>query len=589
MDQPQLSIDHRMEPLAPGLSLGKFRIVSVLGHDCAGVVYEADDTRQNRRVALRQLDKALSRSPQALNSYFTEARAAARVSHPNVAAVLGIEEYDGGHLVVMEFAGGGSAADKLAVLGRLPWRDATRFAADACRGLGAAHDAGLVHRDIQPAKLLVTHDGTVKVADLGCVPPGAITRSPYMPPEQWRNEALDARSDVYALGATYYTLLTGKPPFGAGATALQLPRDHCERPVPNVRAGLPNVPLRCDAIIRRAMAKDPAQRYPTAAAMLADLQATLAADDTPGPPPPPPSILKPPRAALWQRLATGAGWLAAVAALLGAGYFVVSRRDADEKAAKSSAKSERQLPTALPTVTNSVGMTLARVPAGLFLMGEPFIADARPPHPVKISRPFLIGVYEVTQGQYQRVTGVNPSAVQSPRLPVEQVTWGEAVAFCERLSALDAEKAAGRVYRLPTEAEWEYCCRAGTGGPFAVGPALTPATANCLLGGLGRPAPVGTFAPNPWGLYDMHGNVAEWCADRYSPVYYGLSPVIDPTGPAAGTRRVVRGGSWNSPPEDCHSAKRIDKFAPDARSPEVGFRVICTEKSGPETNTAREP
>mgnify|MGYP001391923129 FL=1 len=140
---------------------------------------------------------------------------------------------------------------------------------------------------------------------------------------------------------------------------------------------------------------------------------------------------------------------------------------------------------------------------------------------------------------------------------------------------LEAERRAGRTYRLPTEAEWEYCCRAGARGNFAFGATLGVAHANFRSSGLNRTTPTSAYPPNAWGLYDVHGNLWEWCADWYKLDYYREAPVNDPPGPARGTRRVARGGAYNSPAEDCMAAFRCDRFAPDERNASVGFRVIC--------------
>jgi formylglycine-generating enzyme required for sulfatase activity len=213
-------------------------------------------------------------------------------------------------------------------------------------------------------------------------------------------------------------------------------------------------------------------------------------------------------------------------------------------------------------------------------MGDRLIADA-PPHRVQISRPFLIGTHEVTQAEYKAVVGSNPSEFLSDIRPVESVTWAEAVDFCAKLSARASERTAGRAYRLPTEAEWEFACRAGTNTPFGIGSTLSAETANTRLSGLLSTTPAGTYMPNPWGLHDTHGNVWEWCADWYDVMYYINSPVaIDPPGPETGTKRVTRGGSWQTEPADCRSAFRNDAFAPDTRSPAVGFRVVCTADGG---------
>ncbi|MFO0427338.1 MAG: formylglycine-generating enzyme family protein [Planctomyces sp.] len=253
-------------------------------------------------------------------------------------------------------------------------------------------------------------------------------------------------------------------------------------------------------------------------------------------------------------------------------------------------------------ITNSIGMQLKEIPAGQFLMGAPETEsgsriDERPVHQVTISKAFRLGVYEVTQAEYLKVTATNPAYFSSTgdgrdkvkelncdRLPVEQVSWDDAVAFCEKLSALPEEKAAGRVYRLPTEAEWQYSCRAGTDTPFHFGNAMGSSDANINgnfpYGGaprgpfLGRTVPVGSYKPNAFGLYDMHGNVAELTADRYGRKYFEESPSVDPKGPENGNDRVVLGGSWGTDASRCRSAFRRSN-ATSGKAYYFGFRVAC--------------
>jgi formylglycine-generating enzyme required for sulfatase activity len=252
-------------------------------------------------------------------------------------------------------------------------------------------------------------------------------------------------------------------------------------------------------------------------------------------------------------------------------------------------------------IVNSIDMKLAPIPAGKFLMGSPTAEAERDSeelqHEVVITQPFYMGVHEVTQAQYQRVVGTNASHFNAkngggPDHPVEQVRWKDAVEFCNRLSNLPAEKDAGRVYRLPTEAEWEYACRAGSATVFHCGAALST-EANCngnypygtTSKGpyLQKTAKVGSYAPNAWGLYDMHGNVSEWCSDWYDPDYYRLSPKEEPKGPGKGVVptgfasdyfRVVRGGCWLDEARACRAAYR---FRLQSSEPYrlVGFRVVC--------------
>jgi formylglycine-generating enzyme required for sulfatase activity len=170
--------------------------------------------------------------------------------------------------------------------------------------------------------------------------------------------------------------------------------------------------------------------------------------------------------------------------------------------------------------------------------------------------------------------------------PVDSLTWDEAVLFCNKLSALPAEKAARRFYRLPTEAEWEYACRAGakTHTPFSFGKSLSSRQANfdgtqpygdAERGpSLGRTAKVGSYKPNAWGLYDMHGNVWQWCSDWYARDYYTNCPRTDPPGPEKGTRRVSRGGAWYNPARYVRTGER-NSNVPSTRNLGYGFRIVA--------------
>jgi formylglycine-generating enzyme required for sulfatase activity len=172
--------------------------------------------------------------------------------------------------------------------------------------------------------------------------------------------------------------------------------------------------------------------------------------------------------------------------------------------------------------------------------------------------------------------GNNPSKFRGgPAHPVERVSWNKAVEFCRRLSDLPEEKAAGAVYRLPTEAEWEYACRAGTTTLFCFGNGATSLQQYAWWRGNAgeRTHPVGRLQPKAWGLFDVHGNVWEWCRDRHNGQHYGPSRAIDPAGPATGSRRVIRGGSWFNGAGQCRSASRYDDL-PHIEFHNLGFRVL---------------
>jgi formylglycine-generating enzyme required for sulfatase activity len=231
------------------------------------------------------------------------------------------------------------------------------------------------------------------------------------------------------------------------------------------------------------------------------------------------------------------------------------------------------------------------IPPGKFQMGSPSREEARRSdeqrHEVEITRPFYLGKYEVTQEQYEALTGENPSEIHGRRLPVEMVSWAEATAFCEKLSNLTGKKV-----RLPTEAEWEYACRAGTVTPFHFGTELNGTQANCdgnhpygaqEIGPCKKgTCEVGSYSPNSWGLYDMHGNVWEWCADWYKKPYalkHKKDPLHDNNGFGrmllgllGGNGRVLRGGSWCDQSRYCRAASRNGN-APTKRGENCGFRV----------------
>jgi formylglycine-generating enzyme required for sulfatase activity len=247
-------------------------------------------------------------------------------------------------------------------------------------------------------------------------------------------------------------------------------------------------------------------------------------------------------------------------------------------------------------------MGLVLIPAGSFLMGSPpsereRSTDEGPQHTVNITRPFYLGVHPVTQEQFQRLMSANPSHFsragrgrkelkdEDPRLlPVERVPWGSAVAFCRKLSEQREERALGREYRLPTEAEWEWACRGGKAGePFYFGATLGSTQANfdgsqpygrAAIGPyLKRPTAVGSYPPNDFGLFDMHGNVWEWCSDWYGEDYYAHSPTDDPQGPPDGTEKVLRGGCWSSSGANCRAAYR-GRSDPGNHIYRFGFRVL---------------
>jgi formylglycine-generating enzyme required for sulfatase activity len=283
-------------------------------------------------------------------------------------------------------------------------------------------------------------------------------------------------------------------------------------------------------------------------------------------------------------------------------------------------------PGPVETFTNTAGMKMVRIEGGTFSMGSPAGEPGRPDvkageadpegpvHEVTVGGPFLMSATEVTFAHYWKVMDdrspkgsvTKTKGAHPPTHPVDGVTYDEAVEFCRRLTERERDQPHARpgwAYRLPTEAEWEYACRAGTAAPFGVGekgadqlvfrPQQKAVTALFTVTGGdpcedADPTPpqsisgkVGQYPPNAWGLYDMHGNVAEWCLDWYKVGYPADGPRTDPHGPAAGDRRVVRGGSFRDPASLCRSGARkgVRPFvrggdAADPNTGTIGFRVV---------------
>jgi formylglycine-generating enzyme required for sulfatase activity len=419
----------------------------------------------------------------------------------------------------------------------------------------------------------------------------------YVAPEQQYGLPVDERADEYSMAAVFYELLTGHRPLGF----VKPPSQHNPELGPGV-----------DAVLLRALEEDPDDRYPTVEALGVALHGVLSAPGVEN------QGLVPTR-----RSSRMTGMIVAVITLAmlaaGAASWIGSHRPGATSKRMMAALPPAPLParvatraagavapTLAPRLTNVLGMKLVLVPAGQFDMGSPD-TDAlakwieKPRHQVRISRPFYLGAYEVTVAEFRAFvdfTGYRTEAESSgaggsvynnqikdfeqvPALnwrnpgiartqrddePVVQVSWNDAMAFCQWLSAKD-----GRSYRPPTEAEWEYACRAGTTTRWCTGD--DPAELEQVARIQDAIHPVGGKKPNAFGLYDMHGNVWEWCLDRCGP--YPRALVVDPTGAPSGRARVLRGGACNSTSVDrTRSASRL-RQDPSFRFHRYGFRVCC--------------
>jgi len=431
--------------------------------------------------------------------------------------------------------------------------------AQVAASLGKLHrqTPPLVHGNLCPATVLVRQSGPEQwqchLASLGLGPWGGSGRAGgnlYASPERSRGDAPQPRADVYALGMLWYQLL-----------------------VRNLEATRPG-----GSAWRRKLAEQGVTQ-----AMLELLESCF--EDNPADRPAD-------AAALAERLHGMTPAAPAVATAVAEPELGVRPRSRRADVRKLFDTLEQAAPERQKLLSNSVGMKLVLIPAGTVAMGSPEAEAGRrinegPQHEVALTRDFYFAVTLVTQKQFLDVMGHNPakfSPGQGGDLenPVEYVTWLEATAFCQRLSAMPQEKQAGRKYRLPTEAEWEYACRAGTTTAFSFGAELGHGQANFdsrfPVGSragmpLQKPSRVASYPANHFGLYDIHGNVWEWCQDWFDSAYYARSPRRDPPGPEQGEFRVLRGGSWRNHAATCRSAYR-NGMPPTSRDKYTGFRVV---------------
>jgi formylglycine-generating enzyme required for sulfatase activity len=528
-------------------ALGRYQLTKLLGQGGMGAVYLAHDTQLERWVALKL---PLNAEPERL---MREARAAAGLHHPHICPVYDAGTLDGVLYLTLAYIDGPSLATALRHRPVWPLADAVALVRTVAEAMGFAHRQGVLHRDLKPANILLNAQGQPVVTDFGLakrvgpvgVDPtltatGMTLGTPaYMSPEQamGQGKRIRAPADVYALGVILFELVTGRRPF-VGATGMEVVLAILTTPPEPPSRLRPEIDAPLERIICQCLAKDPEDRFADGQA-LAEALATWQAAALPPPagcrPPPPsiPDVTAPP-----EPLRGREGWR----------------------------------------------MPFAWITPGRFFMGSPltFTAaedDEQPRHQVALTQGFALGVYPVTQAEWQQVMGANPARFKGDTRPVENVSWEECAAFVNRLNGLEAGQ--GWAYRLPTEAEWEYACRAGSPSKYHFGEDAARLEDYAWFAGnaANQTHPVGQKRPNAWGLYDMHGNVWEWCQDWYDRQAYQRGNCIDPVGPDRGANRVGRGGCWYDPAGSCRAASR-GNFHPAFRDPYLGLRLVRVPAAG---------
>jgi len=593
-------------------TLGPYRILQRVGRGGMGIVFRAFDPKLQRVVAVKVLAPEIAIDPTARLRFEREARTAAAVSHPHVVVIHAVDEAHNPPYLVMEFVQGKTLAEKLANQGMLSIKEILRIGAQIAEGLAAAHQQGLVHRDVKPANVLlengvervkVTDFGLARaVDDVGMTRTGDLSGTPqFMSPEQASGARIDHRTDLFSLGAVLYSMCTGRPPFRADNPMAMLKRicEEIPRPIQHVN---PDVPDWMCAIVDRLLAKSPADRFQTAAEVAALLQKHLALVQAG------PNIARPGlETQSWSALNRRRKWLWPVLAfglLTGIGivvWLVAERRQRNspqstlaDSVPETGEKGPDVWPPGGVAKTENTGPTSAEgsqppdafngtkagdrreltdlkiafrwCPPGSFMMGGPESELGRGAE-VTLTRGYWMKETETTQSEWKRLMGSMPSREMNKgkgdRYPIYNVSLDDATKFCQKLT--DTERKAGRLpsgweCRLPTEAQWEYACRAGTTTDTAFGDKLSSTQANFNGDWPHKGAPkgphhdkavaVGSYQPNSWGIFDMHGNVKEFTT----------------------TPGRVRGGSWTDSGRNCCSGIFIPD--PPNAAESVGFRVV---------------
>ncbi len=544
--------------LQPGMSVEKFKLVEYLGEGGMGQVWKAWDPSEQNFVVLKFLPPELRRSETDIAQFRETYRRVRRLHHMHICPLYDLgEDPHAGTFQVMLFLDGISLnqwwpqhADSQ---GRLPLSQVEQVLRPVALALDYAHKEGVIHRDVKPGNIMVTESPwDIHVIDFGLAAElqKSVTRTSrvqmdasgtqaYMAPEQWLGKFQDHQTDQYALAVVAYEMLAGRLPFDAtNSMALAFAVTNSD---PDAIPGLPKA---VNAALLKALSRQRKDRFEKCIDFVDALKSDRVA-----------RIETRSIAAVDSRHAPKQHSFANQ-------QFGLQPRHDDK----------RPLPKEF---TNSIGMKFVLIQPGEFMMGSDFYDVEKPRHLVRITRPFYLGTFPVTQAEYQAVTGQNPSHfADNPRHPVEEVSWDDAVAYAQKLSQLSAELSRGRTYRLPTEAEWEYACRAGSTGKWCFGDSESQyGEYGWFAGNSGnRTHPVGEKKANAWGLHDMHGNVLEWCLDWHDGGYYEVSPTDDPQGPSAGSDRVLRGGCWRGTAERARSTYRVDR-TPGDRSIINGIRL----------------
>lgn len=574
---------------------GKYTIISILGQGGFGITYLGVQSGLDRKVAIKEFfiremcerDDSTNHvtfgtegSRETVDMYrqkfLKEARSIAQLNHPNIVRIIDVFEENGTAYYVMEYAEGGSLKDKVKENGSLSEAVATRYIIQVAEALDYIHQRNMNHLDVKPGNIMLNEKDETLLIDFGLskqydASSGSQTSSTpvgisegYAPMEQYKKGGVSVFSpetDIYALGATFFNLLTGLTPPSAS--------DVYEDGIPVKELESKGVSRKAISVICQAMAGRKKDRLKSAQAFInalsksnkAKTKTNVKDKDTT-------VIVVPEKHGFKKRkMWIGIVIMAVAVAVIWSGFEVISGNYIT-----MNGRIYKQLPQKTITV-NGVSFDMIWVEAGTFTMGDTVCINSKPAHKVTLTKNYYIGKTEVTQALWEAVMGENPSEDKGASKPVSDISWNGCGLFLSKLNTLT-----GLSFRLPTEAEWEYAARGGNRSWGYLYSGSDDIDEVAWYNGNSNETVhvVATKKPNELGIYDMSGNVNEYCSDWYDEDYYKYSPQIDPTGPTYGEWRVVRGGSYNNY-EQPLELKWRDCKRPNYGNARHGLRLVLDE------------